>query len=250
MIASITDALVGLAYLIVGIRLIRLGRSTGQLPERVLGASFLIWAASYFIYGVPNAFLGESEIVPYSFVSRIALHTGTVIFACFVRGVFRPEERWGSWLVLGTAACLLTGVIGSVSLGLSLGDWEGGFSLTNPWYWVERIGVAAPLVWMATEGLIQHRRARRRARLGLADPRICNRYWLWGLAGLLWVLLEFAIIATNLRNYATLEWTSSMTITIGSFAILPVGVIWLIFFPPASYLRWVEERAAAAQLEI
>ncbi len=37
---------------------------------------------------------------------------------------------------------------------------------------------------------------------------------------------------------------------IAFLTLIYCGVIWLIFFPPASYLRWVEERAAAAQLEI
>jgi hypothetical protein len=63
---------------------------------------------------------------------------------------------------------------------------------------------------------------------------------LWGLAGSLWVILE-AIVSVNDVVYAfTGYWSELLGFGIALFEVVPVAIVWLVFFPPAFYCRWVE----------
>jgi len=237
--AFIQNAISCLIFLVVGARLYRLSVRTGRAPERLLGASLLLWGASIPLYDVPYLLLGEPGVAPFSFASRVLTQMGTIAFVVFTRRVFRAQERWAAWLVIGTAVCLSVGVGGSVWIG----DWEGIYLLSNPWYWLECVGSIVPMGWMTAEGFIQYAKARQRRRLGLCAPLVCNRFLLWGLAGMLWLLLELSYIAQNVEYELTQHWSGSLDLLTGSLDVVPVALVWLAFFPPARYRRWVEGTA-------
>jgi hypothetical protein len=104
----------------------------------------------------------------------------------------------------------------------------------------------APMVWMGIEGLLRYRKTRARRRLGLCEPLTCNRFLLWGLTGALWVSLEVVSTGQYIDYELTQRWTYSWDLVVGLLEILPVGVIWFVFFPPAWYRVWIEKRAALA----
>ena len=47
-----------------------------------------------------------------------------------------------------TGALLLVGVVGSAAVG----DWEGVYALSNPWFWPEWAGMTLPFIWFGIEG--------------------------------------------------------------------------------------------------
>ncbi len=176
--AYIGELLAGIVYLIVGVRLFRLGQRTREVPERLLAAMFLLSGASYIVYSMVYLPGLESLWTPLSFAGRVIYIGPPILLAVFTRQVFRPEGPWAAWLVYGIAALMIGGVGGS-ALG---GDWEG-FSPSNGWFWLEWVGFTVPFCWAGTEAFVQYRQARRRVRLGLCAPGVCNRYLLWALFG-------------------------------------------------------------------
>jgi hypothetical protein len=240
----IGEIFAGLVYLVVGIRLYALSVRNAQIPDRLLGVTFLFWALNYFLYDIPVLFFyGEAQLPPlFSIGSACTLYLANITFAVFTRAVFRGQERWALWLVAGIVGCLIIGVAGSVWVG----DWSGEYPLSHPWWWLARVGSAAPSVWMAAEGFTQYSKARRRRRLGLCAPQLCNRYLLWGLAGALWLFLEVVDGAQYIAYQSTGQWSDSLTVLVACFEIAPAGIIGLVFFPPTFYQNWINNRATVA----
>jgi hypothetical protein len=232
--AYIGELAAGIFYLIVGARLARLGSRTGETPERLLAALFIANGLSYVLYTIPVIFNLESLWTPLNFAGRVTYLPAPVLMAAFTRQVFRREDPWAAWLVVGTAALLVAGVAGS-ALG---GDWEG-FSISNGWFWLEWVGYTVPFGWAGAEAFVQHRQARRRWRLGLSDPLICNRLMLWSLFAIMQVCTSLAI----LQQYASYEQQNLFSATwdnlIGALEIFSIAAIWLAFLPPAAYRRWI-----------
>jgi hypothetical protein len=236
--AYVGEVICCFVYFFVGMRLYRLSRRTGHLPETLIAASFLFWTLCYAIWDIPYAFVDSEELVPavYSYGSLIALVLGNVVFAFFIRAVFRPSERWAIWLVAAIIVSNLAGVVGMAFIG----DWEGTNPLANPWYWLEFFGAVAPSTWMGAEGFAQYFKTRRRLKLGLCEPMVCSRFLLWGLAGSLWVILEVIVTASDLVHAFTGYWSELLGLGMAIFEIAPIAIVWFVFFPPAFYCRWVE----------
>ena len=232
----------GFVYLVAGIRLCQLSRRTNRLPEKLLGLSFLLWSANYFVYDIPCLVLEESAAMPFYFAARIALDLGTFLFVMFIWRVFRSEDRWGGWLGASLGACLLVGIGGSIWVG----DWEGLMPISNPWFWPGWLGNVAPYAWMAAEGLHHHRRSRQRQRLGLCDAMACDRFQLWAIAGAIWFVLQCIVVFQYIEYEVTQQWGTSLDAVVGVFEFVPVAVTWFVFYPPAFYRDWVERRYAPA----
>jgi len=228
-------------YIVAGSRLLRLAARTGELPERLLGVMFLFTGVSYLVYDLPILIDSEALWTPLNFAGRVLYLPAPVIVAVFTRRVFRPESRWAAWLVRGCAALLVVGVTGSALRG----DWEG-FSIHNPWFWPEWVGYTVPFGWACVESLLQHGQARRRLRLGLCDPLVCSRFLLWGLFGAAQVFSSLGALG----QYAAYEqeevFTAGWDTAIGAIDIFSIALMWLVFFPPALYRRWVTGTAARA----
>ncbi len=242
--AYIGELLAGIVYLIAGIRLLRLSQRTGEAPERLLGAAFLAVGVSAGLYVLPNLSPFESLWAPLNFAGRVAYIPAAVMLALFTRRVFRPAERWGGWLVWGSAILLAIGVGGS-AVG---GDWEG-FSISSGWFWLEWVGYTLPFCWAASETFAQYRQARRRVRLGLCDPLVCNRYLLWALFGTLQVCLSLVLLPQYSEYESTNQFTAMWDALYGIIEIFSLVTIWLVFFPPAFYQRWIQGSVPAATAE-
>ena len=243
--AYIGGVIAGLAFLFAGVRLSRLSLRTGEAPERLIGATFLLWSVSYFVWEVPIMLGDESTVMPCFVAGRLLNIFGIVTFVLFLRLVFRSQERWAWWLVTGVTLSLLIGFGGSISVG----DWEGVDPLGNPWWWLENLGSNASVIWMGYEGLSHYRMARQRLRLGLCDPLVCNRYLLWGLAGVIWAFWEVASTAQAIEYQVTQVWSATMDSLVGGIEIGVIAMIWLVFFPPAFYRRWINRDVVAGAAE-
>ena len=238
------NAIACFAYLYVGVRLYRLSRRTRQTPEFLIAACFLLWVLSYAIWDIPYAFVRADVLVPAfcSYASLFTLALGNAAFVLFIRSVFRPDVRWATWLVAAVIVSLVMGLVGSAWAG----DWEGINPLTNPWYWLDGFGALAPAAWLGAEGFNHYFKARRRLKLGFCEPMDCNRFLLWAMAGTLWVVLEGFLTASDLIYSLTGQWSELLTLGVAMFEVVPVAIIWFIFFPPEFYCRWVEGRGKPA----
>jgi hypothetical protein len=240
--AYIGELIAALVYLYVGTRLLRLSSRTGEVPERLLGAMFLVTGASFLLYDLPIIFNSESLWTPLNFAGRVAFLPAPMLLAVFTRRVFRPEGVWATWIVYGTAALLVGGVGGSVWSG----DLEG-FSIGSPWFWAEWVGYTIPFAWAGVEALGHHRGARRRLRLGLCDPLVCNRYLLWGFFGAMQVLVSVATVPSYSEYEHEGAFSAMWDALISAGELSSLALIWLIFFPPALYRRWIQGPAAVTK---
>lgn len=236
--AYIGELVAGIVYLIVGVRLLRLGWRTGEFPERLLGATFLFMGVSSVCYVLPVFSRFESLWTPLNFAGRVTVLPAAIMLAFFTRLVFRPDTRWGGWLVWGTAILFVIGVGGSVRGG----DWEG-FSISSGWFWLEWVGFTFPFGWAGSEAFIQYRRSRRRVRLGLCDPLVCSRYLLWALTGALQVSACLVLLPQYSEYETTNQFTAMWDALYGASIIASLVTIWLVFFPPVFYQNWINKVA-------
>jgi hypothetical protein len=171
------------------------------------------------------------------FAGRVVFDTGMITIALFTQRVFRPNHRWAGWIVAGTAALLLAGIAGSVAVV----DWEGVYALSNPWFWPEWAGMTVPFIWFGIEGCLQYGSARRRSQLGLCDRLTCNQFLLWALAGFFMIGSNVAVFLQYFEFEREAHFSSAMDAFVGLFEISTIGVIWLVFFPPAFYRNWFSD---------
>lgn len=234
--AYLGELLAGAFYFIVGYRMLLLAARTRETPERVLGWTFLLMGTSFVLYQIPLVWQSEALETPFNFAARVVYCVSSVTLALFTRVVFRREDFWASALVIGIAVSLVTGV-GFSALG---GDWDG-FSLSNRWFWFEWVASALPFGWIGAEAFLNYRSGRRRVRVGLLEPIVCSRFLLWMIVGFI-QLSVFLVVLVQYAEYETTgKWSTWSDTTLGAMEIATIGAIWLVFFPPAVYRRWVGE---------
>lgn len=239
--AFIFEGSAGLLYLVVGLRLTRLAARTRDLAARLIGATFVLWGVSYLLYNVPILDASEAALAPFFFGGRIAYDVGVMCIAVFTQHVFRSMQPWGAAAALSIALLIVAGILGSAAMG----DWAGIDAFGNAWFWVEWIGITLPFVWMAAEGWIAYDTARRRARLGLCDRLACNRLLLWSLTGVCLVVSNLSTLQQYVAYQREARFTIAMDALVGVAEIFTIGVIWLVFFTPSWYRRWIEDAPQA-----
>ncbi|HEY5658666.1 MAG TPA: hypothetical protein VIY27_12835 [Myxococcota bacterium] len=232
--AYIAEVVAGLLYLPVAYHLLQISTRTGQLPERLLGWAFACLGGSYLGYAIPHALRIEWLEVAAALSGRLAVSAGCVLVAVFSQRVFRAGQTWARAAVWGCAALMAAGAL----VGCLTGDIEG-YSLANPGFWIEWTGQTLPIAWLTGEAFGQFLSARRRLKIGLADPLVCNRFLLWGVFGLLQLCTWLAVLPMYSAYAAAGHFSSGMDLLVGGFEIASLGLIWLAFTPPALYRRWI-----------
>jgi hypothetical protein len=237
-------ALGGLAMIVadaaVGVRLLTLARRTRALPEATLGIAFLLLG----VVGYPLATAARRGVLAGAGADGLLLGAGLLAqdVACFalyvhVARTFRAGSRSAD------AIAALAGVLLAASwVGQALGD---GFdpAANGPAY-LAGIGLrAGAFAWAALESLRCFVLARRRLRLGLADPVVTDRFRLFGVAASA-VFAAFAIfLLGRLVHPGAAEATWVLATSSAAGLVAAVGM-WLAFLPPAAYVRRVAAHAA------
>jgi hypothetical protein len=233
--AYIGGIIVCLGYLVVGIRLARLGLKTREAPEQILAVTFLLWGIAYACWQAPLVSENEAIFSPLYFLARILTDTGTIASAFFLRLVFRPDSRLATGLVAAIGAGLILGIAGSGWVG----DWESIDPLGNPWWWVEWSAVVVSVAWIGVEGFHHYGSSKRRRRLGLCSSLDCGRYLLWGMTGAIWVVYEVAYAIQQIEFQTIGVFSASLDAIASTLEVIPIVFIWFIFIPPALYQRWI-----------
>jgi hypothetical protein len=151
--------------------------------------------------------------------------------------VFRPERNWSRGLVGFSVVALFAGLAMCIVWG------QDYYRVENPWFWSLWLGYTIPCVWMSIEAFLGYANANRRVRIGLCDRVVANRYLLFGCFG------AFQTFACVTDLFLTVGFTTNKAITTGlglslsTLEMAGIVVLFLAFFPPPFYQRWI---AAAA----
>jgi hypothetical protein len=232
--AWIGEFVAGIFYLIVSARLGWLASRTGERPERLLSAMFFVSGISYILYTIPMAITIEALWTPFNFAGRASYIPAPILIAMFTREVFRSGGRFSTGMVYLTSALLVVGV----GVSAMIGDWEG-FSLGNPFFWLEWAGYTIPFAWAGLEAFGQYRSSLRRRRLGLCDRLVCNRLLLWSVWGSAQVVISILLLFMYSEFEANNQFSALYDGLTGVIEMISLGLIWLVFFPPHFYQKLV-----------
>jgi hypothetical protein len=220
------------ASLILGIRLLRLAWRTRELPEFMIGSSFIVAGVIGYVMMVAGnpqsgALTPEQSRTVMMFGYGL-ISVGVCFLYFFIWRTFRPASLWAAALALSSSAVVMFTTTHTI-------DAEAAGTL--PYYLgtVSRLGGGA---WGAAESLQWWARMRKRQSIGLADPIVTNRFFLWGIANIVTFVIFMSTMAMP-RTDAEQTTTSTLLIVISSLTIIAAAVQWFAFFPTRSYIRWV-----------
>jgi hypothetical protein len=236
----IGEFLAGCVFLVIGFRLLRLSYRTGESPEWQLGAYFMLAGMSYLAYVLPRMAALSGLDATSIFASRVFYSMAIVLFVQFTRDVYRQHSSWASWLSRCVISLLAIGICGSAATG----SWV---SEANLWFWFYFAGYTTAIVWMATEAIAAHSTARKRLKIGLCESNTANRYLLWAWFGALHTLACAAELAWETSYTANAQVSSTMDLLLGASEIASIGVVWLAFFAPSFYRRWINRSTESAE---
>jgi hypothetical protein len=236
----VAQIITGLSFLVLAFGLLRRASRTGAAAERLLGVVFLLMGTSYAFSETPYVFQLPLLEAPFSLLGRISYAASVILLAVFTLRVLQHDEAWARWLVCSSASLIAAG------LGLAVWeeDWGGFQPLRSYGFWIEWVGLLVPFVWMGLAAFAQFGRAREQARLGLCNPLLSNRFLLLSLFGLLQVCGFFAWAVLYIIFESQRLWTAEMDVLYALTDILSILTIWLAFFPPAPYRRWIGSQQA------
>jgi hypothetical protein len=219
------------AGLAVGTRLLVLARRTRELPEIAIGGALFAGGLGYcaFILGFALRVLPEASLPWVHALAVAALDAGVVALVLGIWKIFRPSAPLARVAFVATAASLAIHWAASIAAFDPTGH-RGPFV-----FWLFNAVGAGAYAWSAGESFRYSALLRRRARLGLADAELVNRFLLWGLAG----SCGFGLFAVGMANRVVGEGgTHAVPMFLQSaLGFGAAAFIWLAFFPPDAYLR-------------
>jgi hypothetical protein len=242
--AAAIAVLVGVS-IAVGLRLLALHRRSGGTPELLLGLMLLLSVGVGYPLLIAANRAGEHAVRPIFVVSTLAVNAGFVLLFALTWRVFQPDVLWARALAGAGALTLVVNAALRCSDALSAAEVRIGSEAVAASL-IQTTPVMVAYLWTAWEALRYHGLMRRRMRIGLADPAVCDRFLLWGLTSLFataGVLLNTVALALRVEILET-PWVLLASSCTGlAQAVLLV----LAFAPPSAYLAWVRARARAQE---
>jgi hypothetical protein len=225
-----------LASFAVGGRLLALAVRTRRPPEALVGSSLLIAGGLGSVLVIAAGELPTAR-VPLLTISTLLVNVGITMLGVFVWCVFRPGPA-GAALLVVLAALLFLSFAGDL-----LGGYYAGHPRSDLSRAIDYTGRIGMYAWASLEALRQWLLARRRARLGLCDPLVANRFLLWGIAtGSVIGIWGFGL-------WSELHGVVDVRASFGWIAVfggLCAVAVWLAFMPPPAYRRWLEAAAPSS----
>ncbi|MCG8588057.1 MAG: hypothetical protein MJE66_02090 [Proteobacteria bacterium] len=230
--------------LITGIRLLLLWRRSGQLPELLIGMGVL---------GIGPLGYGFTTLASFTYGSSLALGAAMMAVGVTAPAVGAAAKAVFNWRVYhpeSAAARTAAVVLGLALLGILVCDLAA-FGVVrieqsdelHLWSYLSTTARTACLLWGAAEAYRYWRLMRRRRSLGLADPVVTNRFFLWGssataagVGSMVGLLL--------IHHYGREAIMDEARLLMSGAGFLGAGFMWLAFVPPARYLAWVRARGA------
>ncbi len=231
--------------LVVGVRLLLLWGRTGELPELLIGLGVLgigpVGFGAMTIAGVITESSPQTSSLLFG-ISGLTVATGVFCKCVFNWRVYHRDSR-----MVGALTVLMGAFLAGVFVYRL---FTTGFAPMSPPDAVGRVQSAAQigcLLWGSVEALRYWLMMRRRARLGLADPVVTNRFLMWGIgAGAAGVGTAIGTVWSIVTGSATLDtpWVVASSSAHGFVAAVALS---LAFVPPRAYLRWLQSNASPAE---
>lgn len=244
-------AALGLVTLL-GLRLLRTALRGRKVPDFLM-ASFFLGGATLGYGGVllrrtiPDA---SPEVLDALHQFSLAVFNVPVIaIALFTWLVFRAAAPWARRLALGLAAVIVLDHAWAYWIVPLVGP-ERFFSVEpgSLFYWLAALPKAVCFVWACVESAVYWRTARRRVRLGLADPLVTNRFLLWAVwSGAATGIMVLRLLSPLLFDAEDPTARVPLPLVLGQLVtgLTCAGAFWLTFSPPGFYRRFVAARAPA-----
>jgi hypothetical protein len=229
LIAFVLAALVTL----VGLRLVVRSLVHHSAPEFALGVAVALLQPGIVLLGYALK-ASKPELLA---VSLACVTAGTAAVALFAQLTFRARVGWAR----GVIVCLIAFLCYGHTLQLPL------VQATGEPHFVYLSARLLLLGWAAFEALRHRALYARRELIGLFDPVIGNRFLLFGV----WTsLMAFNAVGTMLivvlgQRFGLLDWRAWSFGVARGISLFLLIAMWLIVFPPHSYLAWLERRYAA-----
>ena len=229
-----------LASVIVGVRLARLARRTGELLETMIGTALLSGGMIGYPASVASQLLafGAPDVAfPIAVVGSVGLTVAAVCVLVAWWKIYHPASQWAPWVV--SVWTMLLVAVFVVRLRLPVAEMAPG---SNPWEPLRSVaqgGAYAAMVW---SGVRYYALLRRRMRLGIADPVVANRIWLWNVAASC-VTLQYGYFLAMPYIDRFYDAVSMAPAFVGTLGVIIALTLTLAFCPPQAYLRRIERRA-------
>lgn len=227
--------------LVVGLRLLQLGRERDELPERLLGLSlvfdgieWLLWLLAAYTpaAGTP---LGNAL----SYLCSAGISASVICLLAFNLRVFRPGSPLGRAAVVAASAAM---VVGWIASGV-IGDWNG-YRTDLLWTWLP-LGVQGfAYAWTLCESGLCYLRLRRRLAHGLADPVLTNRLFLWSGYGAAMLASQLFLIAAQCAANASGVYPALYDTFQAGLTLVACAALWLAFFAPQAYRSWLRSASS------
>lgn len=233
-----------LGSLVVSMRLLSLGRRTGQSPEIFLGLGILGTAVlGYGTLIAAGVARGDASspatatTILLTAAGRLLHNAGVSMMLLFVLTVFHHGVTWARTLVGVIFAMLWFGL-----LGAELRDGFRTMAPGNVFWWLQYAVIWTYPLWTAFESYRYYGRMCRRRTLGLADPLVTNRFWLWGTGSLgtaisIWFASVPYFLIHDTARLAT--WSPIVQVATATTGLVTVSIYYLTFYPPAWYRGWI-----------
>lgn len=227
-------------------RMLRLGLRTRELPELSLGLGLGLLAT----VSIPCAAIGRAPATLDLFIgelsfalSMIAATLGISLLFVFTLRVFRWQSKAARAFVAAISLALMFIAIRINTINFIYIGLDEILPRLRP-YTLGLVGITVVLfTWSAVESFSYHARLRRRLALGLADPVLVNRFWLWGFASVTTAALVLGILVCIGLGMVIIR--EPVPLTGIAVAGSLMSVTWyLTFFAPERYKERLRARAA------
>lgn len=233
------------ANLIIGVRLLWLAKKTRKLPEFTLGTSFILagvigWTAILISRKVSASDPAAAEFL--LGMGTLVTNIGNAALLVFIWRVYRPHAIWVVILIVILISMMATSTIYN---SIIVGKTYAGPS--EPIQWLGMSARLATYFWGALESFVFWRKLKKRALIGLAEPVITNRVFLWGVAAAATFITTIIMTGTYIRRAAAYSDVEMFLFSVLGF--VAAFSTWLAFWPPARYLKWIESSPSKTEVE-
>jgi len=181
--------------------------------------------------------LSEGARTAVALLSMLMSAGGLAAVNVFTRRAFRPHELWSAALMWGIPlAMFICGLWQVFGPGTLVFVTTG----SGPWSGNTYLGLVT-MLWAGGEALAHYSLLRKRLKLGLADPIVANRMFLWGFSIFAAASISASTLVLQALGY-NVAGTALGTLLVGPLGLVSASGLALAFWPPKAYLAWVQAR--------
>ena len=230
------------AALTVGLRLVALAARTRRAPELLIGLAVLgIGPVGFGLQTGAGLIDDPAAAETLAAVGAAALAIGVWAKLTFNWLVYRRDSR---------IATIATGLL-AIGIGVQLlaQPMLGSFlaaARNVPLSSVRNVIQVVALGWGASEAIAYWVRLRKRARIGLADPVLANRFLMWGVSAAAAGLGSAVGVVASLVTGAAIQEMPAILVSSSAHGLVAAIGMWLAFVPPRAYVDWLAAGRATA----